>query len=73
VRERENENYELIRTVLGNETNAEQFLEVADQRNLVACHDTYVTAFQAQFRFQNNVNLFHFNSVCFSLTLFVPF
>jgi hypothetical protein len=26
----------LIRTVLGNKTNVEQFLEVADQRNLVA-------------------------------------
>jgi hypothetical protein len=26
----------LIRTVLGNQTNVEQFLEVADQRNLVA-------------------------------------
>jgi hypothetical protein len=29
-------NYELIRTVLGNQTNVEQFLEVAEQRNLVA-------------------------------------
>jgi hypothetical protein len=40
VSERENENYELIinliRTVLGNQTNVEQFLEVANQRNLVA-------------------------------------
>jgi hypothetical protein len=53
----------LIRTVLGNQTNVEQFLEVANQRNLVAGHGTCVTAFQAQFRFQNNVNLFHFNSV----------
>jgi hypothetical protein len=26
----------LIRTVLGNQTNVEQILEVADQRNLVA-------------------------------------
>jgi hypothetical protein len=26
----------LIRTVLGNQTNVEQFLEAADQRNLVA-------------------------------------
>jgi hypothetical protein len=29
-------NYELIRTVLGYQTNVEQFLEVADLRNLVA-------------------------------------
>jgi hypothetical protein len=35
-RERENENDELIGTVLGNQTNVEQFLEVAEQRNLVA-------------------------------------
>jgi hypothetical protein len=35
-RERENENYELIRTVLGNQINVEQFLEVSDQPNLAA-------------------------------------
>jgi hypothetical protein len=46
--------------LLINQTNVEQFLEVADQRNLVARHGTCVTAFQAQFKFQNNVNLFHF-------------
>jgi hypothetical protein len=63
----------LIRTVLGNQTNVEQFLEVAEQRNLVAWNGSCVTAFQAQFRFQNKVKLFHFNYVCFILIVFVLF
>jgi hypothetical protein len=59
--------------VLGNQTNVEQFVEVAGQWNLVAWYNTYVTAFQAQFWSQNKVNLFNFNSVCFILILFVLF
>jgi hypothetical protein len=35
---------------LENQTHAEQFLEVADQQNLFAWHDTCVTEFQAQFK-----------------------
>jgi hypothetical protein len=54
---------------LGNQTNVELLLGVADPRNLGAWHDNYITAFQPQFRSQNNITSFMFISVCFLIII----